>query len=103
MRRPFYRRPESESTTLAPTNAQECRSDVPPVARIRRQGTGSFVFDDSLVPPCLQIGVSEKLMLTQRRLLDALTEKCGALARPRGLASSASGFSAERIRSWFTR
>lgn len=74
-----------------------------PMARIRRDHGGKFVFDDKVIPPCLQISVSHRLMLMVRRLLDSLEEKCRVIAKPRDLGNpTASGFSAEGIaNAWF--
>ena len=46
-----------------------------PVARIRRDGKGSFVADASFLPPLLRIGVSEDLLLRMKRLADTVEEK----------------------------
>lgn len=46
-----------------------------PVARIRRDGKGSFVADASYLPPLLRIGVSEDLLLRMKRLTDTVEEK----------------------------
>ncbi len=46
-----------------------------PVARIRRDGKGSFVSDPTFLPPLLRIGVSEDLLLRMKRLADTVEEK----------------------------
>lgn len=73
------------------------------IARVKRDGSGHFVFDPAFVPPCLQISASERLMLMLRRLIEILEEKCRTVARPKDLANpSASGFSAQGIgNAWF--
>jgi type VI secretion system protein ImpJ len=46
-----------------------------PLARIRRDGKGSFVADPSFLPPLLRIGVVEDLLLRMKRLADTVEEK----------------------------
>lgn len=74
-----------------------------PLARIRRDHSGRYVFDERLIPPSLQISVSKPMMQMLRRLLDLLEEKCRAVVKPRDLGNpTASGFSAEGIaNAWF--
>ena len=74
-----------------------------PIARVRRQGTGQFVYDEKFIPPALQISAAPPLMVLLRRLIDVLTEKCRTVAKPKDLGSaSVSGFSAEGIaNAWF--
>ena len=52
-----------------------------PLARVRRDGSGHFIFDPAFVPPCLQITASEPLMLMLRRLIEILEAKSSSLAR----------------------
>jgi type VI secretion system protein ImpJ len=51
-----------------------------PIARIKRDGTGHFIYDSEYVPPCLQIGASPRLMLLLTRILDILDAKSAAVA-----------------------
>jgi type VI secretion system protein ImpJ len=51
-----------------------------PIARIRRDGTGHFVYDSEYVPPCLQIGASPRLLLLLSRIVDILDAKSAAVA-----------------------
>jgi len=76
---------------------------VLPLARVRRQGTGQFVFDEHFFPPSLQISACPPLMAMVRRLIDVLQEKCRTVARPKQPGSATvSGFSAEGIaNAWF--
>jgi len=76
---------------------------VLPLARVRRQGSGQFVYDPHFFPPCLQIGACPPLMAMVRQLIDTLEEKCRTVAHPKQLgAKSASGFSADGIaNAWF--
>ena len=52
-----------------------------PLARLRRDGSGHFIYDPLFVPPCLQITASERLMLMLRRLIEILESKSSALSR----------------------
>lgn len=46
-----------------------------PVARVRRDGAGHFVYDPEYVPPCLQIGASPRIMSLLQRLVEILDAK----------------------------
>jgi type VI secretion system protein ImpJ len=54
-----------------------------PMARIRRDGSGHFIYDPAYIPPCLQIGASSRLMEILRRILDVLEAKSNALSAER--------------------
>jgi type VI secretion system protein ImpJ len=59
-----------------------------PIARVRRDGAGHFVYDAGYVPPCLQIGASERLLHMAARLTEMLDAKADALrAGSAGLAA----------------
>jgi type VI secretion system protein ImpJ len=51
-----------------------------PLARVRRDGTGHFVFDPSFIPPLLQIGASPQLMELLHRLIEMLDAKGDSMA-----------------------
>jgi type VI secretion system protein ImpJ len=68
-----------------------------PLARIRRDGSGHFIFDPDFVPPCLQISASERLMLLLRRLIEILEMKSEALSRLRAESSRSNDFSPRDI------
>lgn len=74
-----------------------------PIARIRRHGTGQFVYDEKFIPPSLQISAAPPIMTMLRRLIEVLDEKCRTIAHPKDLGSTTvSGFSAEGIaNAWF--
>lgn len=55
-----------------------------PLARVVRDGRGSFHFDSEFVPPCLHLGGSEALMLLLRRLVESLQEKITAVSGTTG-------------------
>jgi type VI secretion system protein ImpJ len=54
-----------------------------PLARVRRDGSGHFIYDPEYVPPCLQIGASPRLLEILKRVLDVLDAKSSALAAER--------------------
>jgi type VI secretion system protein ImpJ len=58
-----------------------------PLARIRRDGAGHFIYDPEYVPPCLQIGASERLLLLTRRLVEILEAKSTAMEAERRAGS----------------
>ncbi len=51
-----------------------------PMARVRRDGSGNFIYDPEFVPPCLQIGASPRLLEILKRVLDSLEAKSFALS-----------------------
>jgi type VI secretion system protein ImpJ len=66
-----------------------------PLARVRRDGTGSFVYDEEFVPPSVRIGGSSRLMRMLGRLVERLDAKAAAMIDGRrgaqvGLAEYAS-------------
>jgi type VI secretion system protein ImpJ len=54
-----------------------------PVARIKRDGAGRFVYDPSFIGPCLQIGASSRLMDLLTQLIQTLERKAETLSRER--------------------
>ena len=50
-----------------------------PVARVRRDGRGGFVYDPDYIPPLLQIGGSDRLLAILGRLVDILDAKSETL------------------------
>jgi len=57
-----------------------------PIARVRRDGHGHFVYDPDYIPPSLQIGASERLLSVLGRLVDMLEAKSASLAADRPAA-----------------
>jgi type VI secretion system protein ImpJ len=74
-----------------------------PVARVMRDGSGNLVYDKRFIPPCVQVGASETLLLMARRLIEILEEKSAVLAVPgKGKKGFQGGLSAQEIaRFWF--
>jgi type VI secretion system protein ImpJ len=54
-----------------------------PIARVRRDGSGSFVYDEEFVPPLLQIGASRWMVELLHRLVELLDGKSDAMVRAR--------------------
>lgn len=54
-----------------------------PIARVKRDGTGHFVYDPDYIAPSLQIGASPRLLLLLSRLTDMMNAKSEALAAER--------------------
>lgn len=54
-----------------------------PLARVRRDGAGHFIYDPAYVPPCLQIGASEPLLSLAGRLVGILEQKSSAMEAER--------------------
>jgi type VI secretion system protein ImpJ len=74
-----------------------------PLAVIKRDGAGNYIFEERFIPPCVQIGANEYLLMLTRRLIDILQEKSATLSldsRERGKFRT--GFSAQEIsKFWF--
>ena len=71
-----------------------------PVARVTRDGSGHFVYDETFVPPCVQITASDRIMKILGRLIDILDDKSSSLSR--GSAKSIHEFSTREIANfWF--
>ncbi len=74
---------------------EECTPDdiTLPIARVRRDGAGSYVLDPHFIPPCLRIGASTRLVEFTHRLVGMLEAKGQALAgtlTPAGAAAAGS-------------
>jgi len=67
---------------LLESEASEGFSSLP-VARVMRDGSGHYVYDQGFVPPCSQISASERLMTMTRGLIDILEDKSTSLSRGR--------------------
>ena len=70
-----------------------------PVARVKRDGSGHFIYDPDFIPPCLQVTASERLMLMQKRLIEILEAKSSSLSR----SGSAGEYSSRDIASFWLR
>jgi len=74
-----------------------------PIGRIKRDGSGNYIYDQSFIPPCLQISASQPLMMMTRRLIDILREKSATVSLDnRGRGKFQAGLSGQEVsRFWF--
>jgi type VI secretion system protein ImpJ len=74
-----------------------------PIARVKRDASGHFIFDASFIPPCLEIIASERLMTLLRQLIEILEEKSTILSEGKaGSGKTPSGWSAQEVANfWF--
>jgi type VI secretion system protein ImpJ len=69
-----------------------------PLARVRRDGSGHFIYDPEYVPPCIRIGASARLMQLLARLVDLLDAKADAmLAQRQGSQRSLTEYASREI------
>lgn len=54
-----------------------------PLARVKRDGAGNFMYDPEYVPPCLQIGASTRLMALVARMVEVLDAKSDSMLQDR--------------------
>jgi type VI secretion system protein ImpJ len=75
-----------------------------PLARVRRDGAGHFVYDPDFIPPVLEIGASAGLMERLRRIIEILEAKSEALVGPRrGAQTNLAAFAAREVATfWLT-
>jgi type VI secretion system protein ImpJ len=59
-----------------------------PIARVVRDRSGHFAYDQDYVPPVLSISASQRLMLMTQRLIEILSEKSGTIGRSAKQGSS---------------
>jgi len=71
-----------------------------PLARVRRDGAGRFVYDPEFIPPVLQIGASERLVEILRRLVEMLDVK-GETLGARRRADALGEFAAQEVASFW--
>lgn len=72
-----------------------------PVARVRRDHSGHFVYDETFIPPCVQISASERLMTMLQRLVDVLEDKSRSLRGSAAGRSLAEYSTTEIANFWF--
>ncbi len=72
-----------------------------PIARIKRSGSGYFIFDSEFIPPCLQITASQRIMSVLGRLIEILEEKGASLAVPKRDGAKAAFSTREIANFWF--
>ena len=80
----------------------EAEDSALPIARIKRDGSGAFIFDPEYIPPCLQIGASSRLMQILGRLIDMLDAKSDALGTGRSANRASLGqFASNEVASFW--
>ncbi|HEX9105826.1 MAG TPA: type VI secretion system baseplate subunit TssK, partial [Longimicrobiales bacterium] len=62
-----------------------------PLARVRRDGAGHFVYDSDYVAPSLRIGASPRLLHLLQRLIDIMQARADTLRAERAAAVGANG------------
>jgi type VI secretion system protein ImpJ len=72
-----------------------------PLARVRRDRSGDFVYDRSYIPPCLQIGASRPILQMLHRLIEVMEAKASSLASERTQGESAADFASEEVASFW--
>jgi type VI secretion system protein ImpJ len=73
-----------------------------PLARVLRDGSGHYIYDERFIPPCVQISASNRLMTLARRLIEIINEKSQALSSSGAGRKFAAGMSAQQVASfWF--
>jgi type VI secretion system protein ImpJ len=75
-----------------------------PVARVRRDGRGHFVYDPEYIPPCLQLAASPRLIDLTARMVEMLDARSTAILRERAASKRplAEAAAAEVANFWFT-
>ena len=75
-----------------------------PLARVRRDGAGHFVYDLDFIPPVLEIGASPGLLERLRRVIEILEAKSDALVgQRRGAHTDLAAYAARDVASfWLT-
>ncbi len=68
-----------------------------PLATVRRDRSGNFVYDPHYIPPCLHIGASSRIMEMLRRLIEEMEAKTAALAAERGSEGTSAEFAPDEI------
>ena len=58
------------------------------IARLRQENAGTYVLDDSYIPPSLHISASPTIVAVIRRLLETLHSKSASLSESRGLRTA---------------
>jgi type VI secretion system protein ImpJ len=70
-----------------------------PIARVRRDGSGHFMYDPEYIPPCVQVGASDRLMYILQRLIEILDAKSDSMGR--GRRGSAEEFARQEVASFW--
>jgi type VI secretion system protein ImpJ len=70
-----------------------------PIARVRRDGAGHFMYDADYVAPSIQVGASVRLMQILQRLIEILDGKSDSMAR--GRRGTAEEFARQEVASFW--
>lgn len=70
-----------------------------PIARVKRDGAGHFMYDPEYIPPCVQVGASQRLMQLLSRLIEILDAKSDSMVR--GRRGSAEEFARQEVASFW--
>lgn len=68
-----------------------------PVALVRRDGSGRFIFDPDFIPPLLQIGASPRLMERLDQLVEILENRGAALSAERASARGQADYGSREV------
>ena len=72
-----------------------------PLATVRRDRSGNFVYEPHYIPACLHIGASSRIMELLRRLIEGMEAKAAALAAERGSKRTAAEFAPDEITNYW--
>lgn len=89
-----------KNLSLALDSELPAESVALPLARVRRDGAGRFVYDPDYVPPCIQLRASPALLSILSRLVDLLDAKASTLAVGR-LDGTQGEFAASEVSSFW--
>ena len=70
-----------------------------PIARVRRDGSGHFMYDPEYIPPCVQVGASDRLTYILQRLIEILDAKSDSMGR--GRRGNAEEFARQEVASFW--
>lgn len=70
-----------------------------PIGRVRRDGSGHFMYDPEYIPPCVQVGASDRLMYVLQRLIEILDAKSDSMGR--GRRGNAEEFARQEVASFW--
>jgi type VI secretion system protein ImpJ len=95
---------EASDEAASPDRSTEEAGVRIPLARIRRDGAGHFIYDPDFVPPSIQIGASRAIMDRLARIVEILEDRSRSLAAERrgSPGGPGDGGTAELVGYWFT-
>lgn len=72
-----------------------------PIARVRRDGAGHFVYDRDYIPPCIRVEASQRLVELLARLVEVLDAKADAMAAERSGQGSVADYASKEVASFW--